>query len=99
MIQPPSWSGARFAARVEAVRSQLGPIHSAETLDSSHSRESHASAGSACAGRSARDRLVHCPVEVAYALRWLELTDQRPCPPWPELLVAWLASPPSRAPA
>ncbi|HEX8938635.1 MAG TPA: hypothetical protein VF763_00610 [Candidatus Limnocylindrales bacterium] len=84
-VQPPTWADDGFRASVETVRAQLAPICSVETLDSSRSRESHARPGSACASRSAHDRLVHCPVEVAYAVRWLELRRKVRCPPWPEM--------------
>lgn len=80
------WSDASFGRQVEAIRRQLAPIRSRSGLAASFGREAfHVRRG----GTSPDD--IHAtagtpgPVRLAYALRWLELGDGRPRPPWPEL--------------
>jgi hypothetical protein len=83
-ITGPTWTEVAFGREIDAIRSQLAPIHSRSGLASSFSREAfHVRRGSL-------DRRVDGdadppppgPVRLAYALRWLELGDGRPRPPW-----------------
>ncbi len=82
---PSWWSSRPFSVHVETIRAQLAPINSVEALGSSRSRESHARPGSTCASRASADRLADCPVEIAYAIRWIELTSGA-CPSWTDLV-------------
>ena len=75
---------AVFRRQVEAIRAQLVPVRSRLALASSYGRE----AGRRVAdGRPTAPADPITPLQVAYALRWLELTDPEPrAPAWPELL-------------
>jgi hypothetical protein len=74
------WGEPAFALEVEAVRGQLAPVSTRHSLASSYGRE---------ARRALTDKRlatweparIH-PVDVAYAIRWLELGDGAPRPPW-----------------
>jgi hypothetical protein len=77
---PPRWSTRAFAREVAAIRAQLAPIGSRRSLVDSFGREA---AVAATATPPAIDPGVPPgPVRVAYAIRWLELGDQRPRPSW-----------------
>jgi hypothetical protein len=64
---------------VERTRGQLGPIASRAVLAASFSREA-----SVAVSRQATVSPANPPgpVRVAYAIRWLELGDERPRPDW-----------------
>ena len=79
-IQLPSrWLGAAFGREVERTRAQLVPVRSRTVLASSFSREASVAVSrlSALSGANPPG-----PVRVAYAIRWLELGDDRPRPGW-----------------
>jgi hypothetical protein len=68
----PSWVVPAFAARVEQIRSHLRPIGSVEGLLESYGREAALTAGRR-GPVDAHQSLLDLPLEVAYALRLLEL--------------------------
>jgi hypothetical protein len=76
------WGEPAFAREVDRIRRDLAPIVSRRGLAASFGRE-------ACNARSL-DRPDHDGVpdrlRVAYAVRWLELGDGRPRPPWTSLV-------------
>jgi hypothetical protein len=76
---PPRWLGVAFDREVEGTRAQLGPIRSRSLLAASFAREASV-AVSRQAPLSPADP--PGPVRVAYAIRWLELGDDRRRPPW-----------------
>ena len=86
VVDPPSlprrWSTQAFAREVAAVRAQLAPIRSRESLADSFGREA------AIAATATPPRIdppePPGPVRVAYAIRWLELGDDRLRPSWAE---------------
>jgi hypothetical protein len=86
--RPERWSLASFAREVELVRLHLGPLRSRTMLAASFGRESH-HPGLLAGGRAglAERSLGASAVEVAYAIRWLELGDGRARPTWHEWLV------------
>lgn len=79
----PTWAEAAFQRRVEVFRRQLAPVCSRAALAASYVREAgHRPVD----GRSRPVRSV-TPLQVAYALRWMELA--RPAPAsvtWADLL-------------
>jgi hypothetical protein len=90
---PPRWSTRSFAIEVAAVRAHLAPIRSRRSLAESFGREA---AVAATATPSAMDPATPPgPVRVAYAIRWLELGDERLRPSWD----TWVGLPELREPA
>ena len=79
---PARWLTPAFAAEVDRTRAQLAPIRTREALIASFRREASVSAtrGDPRDGRPAG------PVRIAYAIRWLELGDERGRPPWASIL-------------
>jgi hypothetical protein len=75
-----SWGEPTFAREVAAVRRQLSPVTSRRGLASSYGREAFRFRTDDRDGPGAVPR-IH-PVEVAYAIRWLELGDGIPRPGW-----------------
>ncbi len=73
---PPPWRVPGFGREVDEIRAQLGPIELRGTLAASFSRE----AGLRMALRGA----AAAPLDLAYAVRWLELDPRRP-----RLIAAW----------
>ena len=75
----PTWAEAAFQRRVEVFRRQLAPVCSRAALAASYGREAghRPVEGRAQTGGSVT------PLQVAYALRWMELA--RPAP----ALVTW----------
>jgi hypothetical protein len=80
------WPVPRFAREVARARRHLQPICSLDALAESYGRESFRLRASATAVHRA-STLAGSPVEVAYALRWLELEGRLDHAPWPELLL------------
>ncbi|CAN5599465.1 hypothetical protein BH20CHL7_BH20CHL7_14620 [soil metagenome] len=81
-----AWSDVRFRERVDAIRHQLAPLRSRAALVASYGREaSHVTVDGRASGRPSAPAT---PLQVAYALRWLELG--RPLariePAWMDLL-------------
>ena len=79
----PTWAEAAFQRRVEVFRRQLAPVCSRAALAASYGREAghRPVEGRAQTGGSVT------PLQVAYALRWMELA--RPAPAsvsWADLL-------------
>jgi hypothetical protein len=87
VTRPRRWSTSAFAREVAAVRAQLAPIHSRRNLADSFGREA------AVAATISPPTIVPPeppgPVRVAYAIRWLELGDERIRPRWD----AWIGLP------
>jgi hypothetical protein len=79
---PRRWSTWAFAREVAAVRSQLAPIRSRECLADSFGREAAVAATVTPPRIDAPEP--PGPVRVAYAIRWLELGDDRFRPDWAE---------------
>ncbi len=80
--RPPRWTAPAFVREVDLVRSHLRPIRSPALLAASFGRE--AFHGRAMPGTPRA--LAGSAVRVAYALRWLELSDGAPRPTWRELI-------------
>jgi hypothetical protein len=85
---PAAWSEPAFVREVSLVRAHLAPIRSQAALEASYGREAfHSIAASeedgpiACDATPSAD--VPGPIRIAYAIRWLELSDGRPRPAWP----------------
>lgn len=80
----PLWRRMGFGRQVDEIRAQLGPIELRGTLAASFARE------------AGRRQAVHgaaaAPLDLAYAVRWLELdpTGPRPIPAW----TSWLPAEP-----
>jgi hypothetical protein len=76
---PPRWTTVPFGREVDRTRAQLVPIRSRAALATSFSREA-----SVAVTRFAEPAplMPPGPVRVAYAIRWLELGDDRPRPAW-----------------
>jgi hypothetical protein len=85
---PRRWATYAFGREVDRTRAQLAPIRSRAGLLASFSREASISA-TRTVGPSSEPA---GPVRVAYAIRWLELGDQRPRPSWEQ----WIGQPPPR---
>jgi hypothetical protein len=78
------WLDRAFQCRVEAIRAQLRPVRSRGALISSYGREA---AGRMIGGLPDRAAESVTPLQVAYALRWLELASPEPrAARWDELL-------------
>ena len=78
---PARWRDRSFANMVDLVRAHLQPVQDHDILASSYSREHfHVLA----VGRQSESTvlLARNVTEVAYALRWLELTHQVSFGPW-----------------
>jgi len=86
------WHVPRFAREVARVRRHLQPIWSHEALAESYGRESFRLRTSLAEAHGAAT-LAGSPVEVAYALRWLELEGRIDRAPWLELLARRDGSP------
>ena len=79
----PTWAEAAFQRRVEVFRRQLAPVCSRAALAASYGRE----AGHRPVDGRSRTVGSVTPLQVAYALRWMELA--RPAPAsvtWADLL-------------
>jgi hypothetical protein len=76
--RPARWTLPVFAREVDLIRLHLAPIRSRRGLAASFGREAfHGDIDPSVAdGESVG------PVTVAYAIRWLELGDGAPRPPW-----------------
>jgi len=86
--QPVAWSEPAFIREVGLVRAHLAPIRSHAALEASYGREAfHSTATHGADGPIDRDAGPSAdapgPIRVAYAIRWLELSDGRPRPAWP----------------
>ena len=80
--RPGRWCAPAFVREVDLVRSHLRPIRTAAALAASFGRE-------AFHGRAAPGSprvLGDSAVRVAYAVRWLELSENGIRPPWRELI-------------
>jgi hypothetical protein len=77
---PPRWSTRAFAREVAAIRAQLAPIRSRRSLIDSFARE--AAVAATATPPTADPAAPPGPVRVAYAIRWLELGDERLRPSW-----------------
>ena len=73
------WGDAGFRRQVDAIRIQLAPVRSRVALASSYGREAARqrveSLPATVDGRRPRTDPRVTPLQVAYALRWLELAD------------------------
>ncbi len=80
----PQWRLPGFGREVDEIRTQLGPIELRATLAASFSREAGL--------RMAMHGAAAAPLDLAYAVRWLELDPKRPrpIPAW----TAWLPAEP-----
>ena len=84
---PARWRTPGFARVVDLVRTHLRPIIARDLLAWSYTREHfHGDPDGPSMARSSVLR--RDATEVAYALRWLELGDERPRPAWLELVSA-----------
>jgi hypothetical protein len=79
---PRRWSTHAFAREVAAVRAQLAPIRSRQSLTESFGRE--AAVAATITPPTIDPPEPPGPVRVAYAIRWLELGDDRLRPSWAE---------------
>jgi len=79
---PRRWSTVAFAREVAAVRAQLAPIRSRKALAESFGRE--AAVAATLTPPTIDPPEPPGPVRVAYAIRWLELGDDRLRPSWTE---------------
>jgi len=79
---PRRWSTPAFTREVAAVRAQLAPIRSRDSLAESFGRE--ASIAATVTPSTIDPPQPPGPVRVAYAIRWLELGDDRLRPSWAE---------------
>lgn len=81
--RPERWGLPGFAREVERVRRQLSPILSREMLAASYALESlHMTGVSRGSSGPLRTTLAGSALEVAYAVRWLELADGEERPGW-----------------
>ena len=80
----PSWRLPGFGREVDGIRAQLRPIGLRATLAASFGREA--------GRRMAQRRAAATPLDLAYAVRWLELDPKRArsIPAW----TSWLPSEP-----
>ena len=78
---PPRWVAPPFVARVELIRSHLRPIRSVDMLLASYGREAWlmSAHGRSTAGPGER---LDAPLELAYALRLIELETGIDRMPW-----------------
>jgi hypothetical protein len=72
--RPATWSEPAFAREVALVRAHLAPIRSPAGLEASFAREAFHTGHAP----DVDDSAVAGPVRVAYAIRWLELGEDRP---------------------
>lgn len=79
---PQRWRALGFARQVDLVRAHLRPIRSHESLAHSYGREHFHIQATGSATLDARGLLRRSAIEVAYALRWLELADGDSRGPW-----------------
>jgi len=92
---PSRWATPAFSRKVLDVLAHLRPIHSRATLAASYAREAGRGTRRIGTRDGAPERaLTVSAVEVAYALRWLQLDDGGPAATWP-----WNPAEPSRVPA
>jgi hypothetical protein len=73
--RPRRWQQPAFGAEVESIRGHLAPVRSRRALAASYGREAFRFAPTPA------DRADPSPVRLAYALRWLELSDRATGPP------------------
>ena len=78
----PGWRRPGFGLAIDTIRAQLGPIKLRGTLAASFEREA--------ARRLAVNAGAAVPLDLAYAVRWLELdaAGPRPIPAWTDWLPA-----------
>ena len=86
--RPARWAAPGFGRKVELVRSHLAPIQTPHTLAASFVRESCRTGDPWGAPAQVTRDLAMNPVHVAYALRWLEVTEVCVLPAWSVLLAA-----------
>ncbi len=86
---PETWLARRFGQDVEAIRAHLTLLTSCQLLVDSFCRESaYLLVTRHLTAEDAERVLSVSPVDVAYAIRWLELNDGLVLTPWP----SWLGS-------
>ncbi|MEX1173839.1 MAG: hypothetical protein WEG56_14685 [Chloroflexota bacterium] len=74
-----AWSDVTFRERVGAIRQQLAPLRSRAALVESYGREaSHVTVDGRAPGGESTPAT---PLQVAYAIRWLELAEPLPLTP------------------
>ena len=78
---PPRWVAPAYVARVELIRSQLRPIRSVDMLLASYGREARLTSADGYRGDSHAEHL-DVPLELAYALRLIELETGIEQKPW-----------------
>ncbi len=83
--RPSAWDRPVFCREVELIRRHLAPLRSRAALAASFGRE-----GFHVSVPDDREALARSPAAVAYAIRWLELSDGAARPMWPEPLAAEL---------
>ena len=81
MSVPDQWRTVPFGREVDRTRAQLAPIRSRDALTRSFGREASIAVPRGAA-TGAREGMAPGPVRVAYAVRWLELGDERFRPSW-----------------
>jgi hypothetical protein len=81
---PARWTAPSFRREVDLVRAHLTPIRTRASLAASFGREAFHGRPPAGTDRA----LAESPVRVAYAIRWLELSDGSERPGWREWLRA-----------
>lgn len=81
---PAGWRSERFGDAVDGTRQQLRPIRTLSALVDSFAREGRHIAGTVAAPTSqpAVERFGHSALEVAYAMRWIELDAGRDLRAW-----------------
>ena len=92
---PARWLLPGFAADVDQVRRQLGPLRDRRMLVASYERESvRLALLRSFAADPAAPPLPLDPLEAAYAVRWLELSDGGAVlPPWAALVAPEVEAP------
>ena len=83
MTIPRQWTTVPFTREVDRTRAQLGPIRSRVALAASFTREASVAASRPEPSASPTPP---GPVRLAYAIRWLELGDDRPRPDWSSII-------------
>lgn len=85
---PPPWLGARFERDVGLIRDHLALLRSRALLVESFQRESaYLLATRHLSVADAERILATSAVDVAYAIRWLELTRRARAVPWAQWIV------------
>ncbi len=79
---PAQWRTVPFGREVDRTRAQLVPIRSREALARSFEREASVSVTRLIGSEVPAAPVTPGPVRVAYAVRWLELGDDRDRPSW-----------------